>query len=393
MGEVRLQLPSLGTTILQEWNNPREELAQALARYVGYTTGAYQITRIADVTEQFVQAPSRMKMELVTSLDQELRERKRVKTGQTSYAEGITDFAVGLGLVRRIDRGQFFPRFTLTDLGRAYHAAKHLELTEYKNFLLQFSVLQFDADFYGLLLDIALDGSLPTGSQLQKLFGHRTHELRRERSDWLMQAFPNPQLRDQLLRGNDGYVVRWIKSIRGSEIEQTSVGDHFLRHHTSPRRGWAISLEHIGEDGKLTSKGRNVAVRLRGNNDRYFWLGPHHSWFERLRVDASLIKDPLGPAWNLIRPSNVGTEPVPKDVISDTAEFMIQSYPHMRLVRANQVPLDAVKPFVYFLEQRLDCKLDEERVFKDVFRQFERLFAPMSQRTGLLGYYQLRHHQ
>ena len=74
----------------------------------------------------------------------------------------------------------------------------------------------------------------------------------------------------------------------------------------------------------------------------------------------------------------------------DTAEFMQQSYPYMRLVRANQVPLAAVKPYVYFLEQRLDVRLDEEKIFEAIFRRFENQFAPMSKRTGLLGYYQRR---
>ena len=390
MAAVHPLQPSSGTAILQEWNNLREELAQALARYVGYTTGAFQISRIADVTELFAQAPSRLKVELVKSLILRLRERELAKSLDTKYAQGITDFAVGLGLVRRIDRGGPVPRLTLTDLGRAYRAAQQLELFDYKNFLLQFSVLQFDADFYGLLLDMALDGSLPPGPQLQEHFGHRTRELRRERSAWLVRAFPNPLLRERLLGGDAGYTVRWIKNARGADIECTAVGDHFLRHHATPRRGWAVSLGHIRKDGQLTSIGRKVALRLRGENDRYFWLGPPRSWFRRLHVPAALIRAPLSPAWSIIRPCRVDSGLVPEAVILETAEFMQQSYPYMRLVRANQVPLAAVKPFVYFLEQRLDVRLDEEKIFEAIFRRFEKRFAPMSKRTGLLGYYQRR---
>ena len=64
------------------------------------------------------------------------------------------------------------------------------------------------------------------------------------------------------------------------------------------------------------------------------------------------------------------------------ADFMSQSYSHMRLAWSNQVPLEAVKPFLYFLEQDFNCRLDERRIFESIFRRFENRFAPMSQRTG-----------
>lgn len=308
-----------------------------------------------------------------------------------NYAEGITDFSVGLGLVRRVGHGGMVQRFALTDLGRTYHAANRLDLSDYKHFILQFLVLQFDADVYGLLLDMALDHCLPSGKSLQKAFADRTHDLRHERSDWLVKAFPNPQLRERLLTSNNRYTVPWIKNARGIKIETESVGADFPRHHASPRRGWAVSLGHMDKDGHLSPKGRVAAEALRATNDRYFWLGPPQNWFERLRVTPALIRKPLMPAWNLIRPSGISTEPIPSTLIHQVAEFMSHSYSHMRLIRANQAPLEAVRPYVYFLEsESLNYRVDERMLFEQVFRQHAARFAPMSQRSGLLGYYQQR---
>ena len=371
----------------QGWSSSREELAGALARYVGYTTGAFQIARIADVTELFDQRPSRMKLEVVAGLQ---RGHDGAKPVTHKYAEGITDFAVGLGLVRRIDRGGLVPRLALTELGRAYRAATGLDLGDYQRFLLQYSVLRFDADVSGLLLDMALDGPLPVGSPLQRKFANRTRQLRDARCAWLIQAFPNPRLRDRLLRGDMGYIVRWIKDARGAKIEVKEIGADFLRHHASPRRGWMTSLGYLRSDGHLTLLGRKIALRLRADGDRYFWIGPPRDWFERLRVDAGLIREPLSPVWNMVRPINPGLGTASSEAVERTADFMGTAFRYMRLTRANQAPLAAVTPYIYFLEHRLGMQLDPDRVFRAVFRKFETRFAPMSQRTGLLGYYQLR---
>ena len=378
--------------MLQEWANCRERLAEALGRYVGYTTGAYKLSRIAEVTELFDQAPSRLRLEVIKALQRPLN-TETAKVLKEEYAAGIADFAVGLGLVRRIDRGGSLARLALTDLGRAYRAASGLDLDDYKRFLLQFSVLQFDADIYGLLLDMALDGPLPTGSELQKHFKSRTLNLRHERTTWLLRAFPDSRLRERLLQGDSGSAVRWIKNTRGLEIEMKEIGGDFLRHHATPRRGWLVSLGHMETDGQLTPMGRRVALRLRGESDHFFWLGPPLEWFKRMHLDAALIKEPLSPAWNIIRPSRAETKPVPSDTVVKTADFMERAYRYMRLIRANQVPLEAVKPYIYFLESRSDLRFDEESVFREVFKTFEKRFAPMSQRKGLLGYYQSRKRQ
>ena len=375
--------------MLQEWNKCRESLAEALARYVGYTTGAYQLSRIADVTEIFDKVPSRLRLEVVKGVQRSLN-TETVKSLKEDYAAGITDFAVGLGLVRRIDQGGSLARLALTELGRSYRAATGLDLPDFRKFLLQFSVLQFDADIYGLLLDMAMDGPLPTGPQLQNYFGDRTLNLRRERATWLQRAFPDSRLRERLLQRDAGSTVRWIKSTRGPEIEIKEIGGDFLRHHATPRRGWLVSLGHLQKDGQLTPMGRKVALRLRDVNDRFFWLGPPREWFKHMHVNTALIKEPLSPAWNIVRPITAYTEPVPLDIVVKTADFMERAYRYMRLIRANQVPLDSVKPYVYFLESCSDLRFDEEAVFRAVFKTFEKRFAPMSQRTGLLGHYQMR---
>lgn len=371
----------------QQWDDSRDELAAALARYVGYTTGAYDITRIADVTELFDQSPSRMRLEVVRALKLRI---EASKGGRAKSADGIVDFAVGLGLIRRIDPGYRIPRLALTELGRAYRSARGLDLTDYRNFLLEYAVLQFDADVSGLLLDMALDGPLPVGSELLGKFEERTRELRRMRSDWLVKAFPNPQLRERLLRGDTGYVVRWIKDARGPAIEDKDIRADFTRHHALPRRGWLVALGHIRGEGQLTPRGRELALRLRAGGNRFFWIGPPRPWFKRLHIGDALIREPLAPAWNIIRPVDGHASPVPHRIIADTAHFMETGYRYMRLVRANQVPLQAIKPYIYFLERRIGLRLCEDSVFRAVFRQFETRFAPMSQRTGLLGHYQLR---
>ena len=400
--------------MMYTWDHCRRQLIEALSRYVGYTTGAYKIHRIAEVTEALDQVPSRRKLEIIREL--------RGDVG-SNYAAGIIDFAVGLGFLRvvgrsgpvarqstserrhftgtlrgsprrrALGRSASMSRVALTDIGRAYRAARGLALGDFGDFLLQFSVLQCDADLYGVLLDIALDGPLPIGRQLQTSFGSRVSEIRRDRSDWLLSAFPDVRLRQRLLRGESGYAVSWIKSVRGPELELKPIRSDFVRHHATPRRKWALSLGHIDEDGHLTVQGRDIAVRLRANNNRYFWIGPMRGCFERLNMDSSLVVEPLSPVWNLIRPVSDEVDQDQYDfdtVISQIASFMRRAYKYMRLIRANQVPLTAVTPYIYFLEHRAQVRLNEDDIFRAIFRQFDSEFAPMSKRHSLLGYYQIR---
>jgi hypothetical protein len=69
---------------------------------------------------------------------------------------------------------------------------------------------------------------------------------------------------------------------------------------------------------------------------------------------------------------------------------MIDAFPIIRLARAAQAPIEAIVPFVYYLECRYRVRLDISETLKAVLVTYRDRFAPMSMRSSQLGFYQLR---
>ena len=106
-------------------------------------------------------------------------------------------------------------------------------------------------------------------------------------------------------------------------------------------------------------------------------------------LSDSDLSGPFAPAWNLFRPGKLN-EKLPENLVSEIANFMVEVFPAIRFVQANQASLEAVLPFLYFREYQLGVHVDPNSLFAQLFSSHRDLFAPMSKRTGLFGHYQLR---
>ena len=363
-----------------------DNLSAALSRSIGYTTGAYDIDRIASVTSVFNQKPSVYEFELTRHLI-------ALPAGQhhqieDSYAAQILNFAVVLGLIYRVGEGptQKVNRFALTPEGATVRAILAHEEDDLLRFVLLGLVLEADCDFYGLVLDILQEN---TGSvaELRLLFKDRYQKLRLDRIKWLESAFPNRVLRNRLMSK-----VPWIPSDwNGPRTSLKAVSNSFARHHVTPRLGWARWFGHVGNVVDITEGGRELIKAIRGCSDEYLWLGPPKGTQEALRIPEHQQKGgPWSPSWNLLRPSRIETsEAAIKLIADDVSQFMETHYDFLRLINANQAPLASVLPYIYFTEHKLGYSVEENLVLDRIFANSPQ-FSLLSARHDRYGYYQRR---
>lgn len=366
-----------------------QALLKALSRHIGYTTGAYAIFRIADIVLTFENEPSKYQFQLI----QELLNRRLDSSGaiQEEYASEILNFGVALGLIERLSIGGSagLSKFALAPAGLAYRSAYKLDLESFKRFLLTGLVVESDADAYVLLLEVLFSLQDKKDSpNYRSLFKDWTSEILEERSCWINRAFPNPILRERLAKR-----ISWAKLSHKKEVTPHRVKDDFARHHATPRKGWTVALAHYDEkeDG-LTPGGIELLHRLRGQRNRFFWLGPPEGTQEALRIPPEhRLGGPFAPSWNALRPMKKAQESeMIEEIMVSTVSFMEKAFPFLRLVHANQAPLDAVRPYIYFKESELGVRTDTDALLRDIFQERSDKFTVLSKRTGSLGYYQLR---
>lgn len=385
MGTLLLDMFSI-----QNRNYCEQALAKALSRHIGYTTGAYSIFRMANIVLAFKGEPSKYQFQLI----EELKNRGLQSSGsiQEDYASEIPNFAVALGLLERI-QGQGPPRlsrFKLSPAGLAYRAACELNLEPFKRFLLSRLAVDSDADTYVLLLEVLLAlQDKPNYSDYRSIFKDWTIEIRERRCAWINLAFSSSMIRERLVEK-----IRWTKLNRAKEvIQKDEVKDNFVRHHASPRKGWAIELAHYnGKENRLTPDGIELVNRLRGSRNRFFWIGPPEGCQEILRVPPEhLLEGPFAPSWSILRPMKTGEDwEVIEKIAEMIASFMECAFPHLRMVHANQAPLDAIKLYIYYKESEFGIRLDTDALLRDILLKHSDKFAALSKRSGPLGYYQLR---
>ena len=351
------------------------DLAHALDRHIGYTTGAFGLRRIAGV--------ALICMGRTTILDVEIVNRLTKKHGvKEDYAKGILDFAVGLGLLERFGSVGTATRVGLTGLGRSYCGAYHCQNDLLQSLILTYAVLASDCDLYGLLLDSFLcnTGEENAAQQLAK----ELQTLRRKRLEWLQTYLPNATLRRRVTDK-----VSWLRKGRGDiDSVDTRVAKDFARHHSVPRKKWARALGHIHDHGEATPFGKEIRNKICGDDGSYFWLGPNPNTLEDLRLPKQAERKPLGPVWSLLRPTSPQEAPVEK--VSYLAAYMEEAYPAIRLVHSNQASTETVLPFLYLQEREAGVRYDENEVLRRIFSEYPNRFAPMSKRSRLIGHYQIR---
>ena len=92
-----------------------------------------------------------------------------------------------------------------------------------------------------------------------------------------------------------------------------------------------------------------------------------------------------------LKPVKTGEDlEIAEKIAEETTSFMECAFPYLRLVHANQAPLDAIKPYIYYKESELGIRIDTDALLRDILLKHSEKFAALSKRSGPLGYYQLR---
>ena len=350
------------------------DLAHALDRHIGYTTGAFNLDRIAEVALYFENRATVWEVEIVNRL-------MKTYSVKENYATGILDFSVSLGFVSRFESTSASTRVSLTDLGRSYRSAYYCNNVPLQQLVLTYAVLAADCDFYGLLLTSFTRDI--TNESVPKRLAVELQALREKRISWLRNHFSDSTLRQRVTDK-----ISWLRDSLGKVDSMCiHVNDNYARHHSRPRKGWARYLGHV-DGSKVTPFGQEICNSICDVDGSYFWIGLDHSTLETLRLPTEAMRKPLGPIWNLLRPQE-STEEKMED-ISGLANFMEQAYPVIRLSLSNQASIDAVLPYLYMLERDIGIRYDEGKVFHQLFTEYRHQFAPMSRRSSLIGHYQLR---
>ena len=364
-------------------------LATALSRHIGYTTGAYQVERIANIATMFHRKPSLYQYELVQHVkDQSEGKQRQVRE---KYAAEIVNFANALGILRKAADGPTpgARRFALTPEGFTVRSALERGEETLLRFTLIGLVLESDCDAYGLLLDI-LYGDPIAGAELHKAFRVRFEGLRSERLAWIDRAFPNRTLRNRIHEK-----MSWLPHQRRIRPQSTDFG----RHHVTPRLGWAQWFGHIVperpystavEDSPLTDQGVELLGALRRGTGRYTWLGPECGTQEALGISESLQRcGPCAPSWNLLRPTERRQSKADVGRIADdVAEFMSIHYSDLKLVHANQASIASVVPYLHLREYELGYAVERDKVLDRIF-ETRSSFSYLSSRRHKYGYFQL----
>lgn len=350
-----------------DWDSAAKELGRALSRYNGLTNSA-NLGLIADITgdDMFREKPF--------VFAHKIREYFEDHNIKTRSAEVHLHHCIAFGLLYRALPGASFrsakssrklestSQIALTPLGRTCRAAVISGNTEFRNFILTYALLKADFDMYALLIKMAEenDGRVTNKDSFHKAF----EMLLGKRLDWMREHFPLPAIRSQIQRS-----VVWIgrQQIVGDPARKPKPKykrvfelDKIFRfdgetpaHHFRQRRKWAREpLGHLDTDGNLTDAGKQFAKLLPPvSSAPFFWLGPSEDCAKAQFISAAQI-DPYqcSPAWRILRPNSELAGNMQDGMIDKVAGFMVSEFNNIRLGRFHQSSLDAVVPYLHFLE-------------------------------------------
>lgn len=367
------------------------QLAKALSRHIGYTSGAFYLGRFADIAF-LVAKPSLYAFELVKAV-QSWKAQEANEEVSPDYATDIVNFCSAIGLIERAP-GQAqanLIRYVLSAEALTLRAANRLDLRDLHDLVLLSLLIENDSDGYGTvleLMDLGKEEAERRGSILAERYLESVKKMRHSRFAWLGSVFPQPRLLESIVAR-----IPWLRAVRGKGPQVVEPQTDFGRHHSSPRKGWAEYLGHAdATTGELTTAGAHLLNRLRGGTGRYTWLAPPDTVLEALRIPPEKrLPGPSGPAWEVLRPPDPAerTE-VSDDVIQRVAKFMENAYPCLRFEHANQASMQPVALYLYSIERALGYRLSRTAAFEAVFREFSSIFAPMSSRTAKMAYYLVR---
>ena len=364
-------------------------LAKALSRYIGYTTGAYDLDRIFGILFAFVSKPSAYEIEIIESLRSH-RDVSSVdqadRTTEDYLAEAIR-FATSLGIVEVVsDHHTKVKRYAPTQVGRSVMGASILKNRGFYQYYRTKLVLEADADAIlpVLLLSQTDDSSSARFAKYRSFHG----ELRKRRIEWLQKAFPDGRLLARIVNH-----LPWIRrrqvGLRGLVIETLS--ENTARHHVTPRLTWIAQLGLCTiPGGHLTRLGTRVLSSLM-SSQQYFWLGPSIGVQEGLRIPDEVIRRDVTEdmLFFVESPSHPSLSSIDK-LVEDTAEIMEGSYEAAKLIYAPQASLRLPIEYIAYRSYCDNTLYEWPDVLSRLFRRFRPRIERLSARKGPVGFYKVR---
>lgn len=356
------------------------DLARALSRHIGYTTGAFDLRRIFSVVEVFRTEASAYGAEIVEKLELATGE----KALSAGYIEGIIDFATAFGLIETVsNRESKLSRYAATELGRSVLGVLADEDAAFRNHYLATVVMAADAD-YQVPLMLHVQGN--SEAQLEDFFSEFVMDLRQRRLTWLCAVLNQPVLLERvasriawLKKGKGGIVPFIIKSLEASTV----------RHHSRPRLGWLRDLGLLDrQTNALTPFGYDMLWAIVGDSP-YFWIGPGEAAMATLAID-----DPAGRAietdLGLTSPSStLPTESELQTLASDTANLMFRAFTSAKLIHAEQASLRLPIGYIQYRAYRDNRHYDWASVLAGVFETERNRLRRYSAHKGQIGFYKV----
>lgn len=395
---------------MMDWNTCAQEFGRALSRYNGLTNSADLglMTRVITGELFDTTKPFRLAHEVIKKFETEGGKKSR-------SAEVLLHHAIAFGFLRRAMPGGTVSRpelirkqeatsyIALTALGRACRAAANWRGGdgEFMQFLWNYALLECDFDMYGLLLKSAKEnaGKVVSEKDFYRLF----YDIRKGQMKWMKEVLPRRIPREHVQRN-----VRWVgttmtrKNAAGAITQRRVFAlDEIFEfsgatpgHHFNQRKKWARHFGHIDEGKvKLTETGLRLSSKLPpiSAEPPFFWLGPTKECARAKIIAAAKIQESWqSPAWRILRPRVVDKSLQPC-VVEKTAAFMADAFGDIRLSKAAQASLDAVEPYVYFLEQKMGGMIGDARdIFRQVIDGRKDLFACLLQPNLSQSHYRLR---
>ena len=362
-------------------------LARALSRYIGYTTGAYDLDRIVSTVDAFEASSSVYVSELIARL------RSRALSGEgesasprapdDAYLSEVLHFAEALSIIEGVSPKEArVRRYAPTERGRALRGARASEDRDFYRFFLTRIVLLADADALFPILEYYCD---PSSASLQEHYCAFHATLRKRRIRWLMGAFPEPILLSRIAKR-----IPWLRpqKDRGRRLHPDVLSMTTARHHTTPRRGWLRALDLLDNQGEcLTEFGVAIRKMLAWNGD-FFWLGPARSVQEELGIiPAVRMPGPFEDAVGLGAAAMTPTRDENAALLTDTAQLMRQAYRSTKLQHAAQatllLPLEYIR-YRQFVDGR---SYREDAIISGVFEKWRGEFVRLSARIGHVGFF------
>lgn len=359
-------------------------LANALSRHVGYTTAAYELSRIFSVVDFFNNKASAINEEIKSYLLNKYDASSALTEG---YISEVINFTTSFGLVEIVGhKGQRFQSYTLTQQGRAFLAIRHLGISELQNFTASKIILLSDADF---ALPILSYFKNQYQNNIKNYFIDFITNLYKLRFNWLLNAFTEKILFQRIVDK-----ITWLKqdiySTNGYIIQKFT--DNTARHHVTPRIGWLSELNWVNKDEKtLTPFGEYIYHSLLPNHF-YFWLAPPYEVLKKLGINLEQIPESASED-NFLKAFNSLYTPDESQymkIVDDVAKIMSDGFEYAKLVYSRQATL--LLPIMYIEYRIFKDKLsyDWEYIMNILFSKYKNYFERLSAKVGRIGFFRLK---